>query len=108
MFDPVKGPGAEELSKIFETGKSTGKAPGNAPGKAEGASFTDVLKDSIHKVNSLQNEADKAIEGLAKGEAKNIHDAMIAIEKANLSFNMMLQVRNKILAAYEEIMRTQI
>ncbi|MBI5587541.1 MAG: flagellar hook-basal body complex protein FliE [Deltaproteobacteria bacterium] len=70
--------------------------------------FSTVLKDSIDKVNKLQTEADKAIEGLASGEVKNVHETMIAIEKANLSFNMMLQVRNKLLAAYEEVMRMQV
>ncbi len=86
--------------------ESMNKAQGRNQGK-EG-SFVDVLKESIEKVNTLQSEADVAIEGLVKGESKNIHDTMIAIEKANLSFNMMIQVRNKLLAAYEEIMRTQV
>lgn len=70
--------------------------------------FADVLKDSIEKVNAIQTEADQAIQGLATGQVSDIHDTMIAIEKANLSFNMMVQVRNKIVAAYEEIMRTQV
>lgn len=70
--------------------------------------FSTVLKDSINKVNALQTDADRAIEGLASGEVKNVHETMIAIEKANLSFNMMLQVRNKLLAAYEEVMRMQV
>jgi flagellar hook-basal body complex protein FliE len=70
--------------------------------------FSTVLKDSINKVNALQTDADKAIENLASGEVKNVHETMIAIEKANLSFNMMLQVRNKLLAAYEEVMRMQV
>lgn len=75
---------------------------------AGGDSFSSVLKDSIEKVNKLQNEADTAMQGLASGQANNIHDTMIAIEKANISFNLMLQVRNKLLAAYEEVMRTQV
>lgn len=76
--------------------------------KESGDSFSALLKDSINKVSNLQNEADKAIEGLANGTVANIHETMIAVEKANLSFNLMLQVRNKLLAAYEEIMRTQV
>ncbi len=70
--------------------------------------FGQLLKDSIDRVNKLQKEAESAIEGLATGELKNVHDAMIAIEKANVSFNLMLQVRNKLVQAYEEIMRMQI
>ncbi|MDO8426052.1 MAG: flagellar hook-basal body complex protein FliE [Deltaproteobacteria bacterium] len=78
------------------------------PGAATGDTFSTVLKDSINKVNNLQVEADAAIQGLAKGETNNIHETMIAIEKANISFNLMVQVRNKLVQAYEEIMRTQV
>ncbi len=66
--------------------------------KDQGSSFIDVIKESIEKVNMLQGEADMAIEGLVKGETKNVHDTMVAIEEANGSFNMMLQVRNKLIA----------
>ena len=62
----------------------------------------------MSKVNELQQGADKAIKGLAKGEVENVHDTMIAIEKANISFNLMVQVRNKLVQAYEEVMRTQV
>ncbi|MFH1624722.1 MAG: flagellar hook-basal body complex protein FliE [Pseudomonadota bacterium] len=74
----------------------------------EGESFGAVLKDSIEKVNKLQNEADQAITELAVGKTKSIHKTMIALEKADMSFQMMMQVRNKIVEAYEEIMRMQV
>ena len=64
-----------------------------------------MLSKSIEEVNQLQKQADEAIEELTVGEAKNIAQAMIAVEKANLSFKLMTQVRNKIVAAYEEIMK---
>jgi len=70
--------------------------------------FEDMLKASMDKVNNLQGEADKSIEGLASGEVKDLHETMIAIEKADLSFNLMVQVRNKLIAAYEEVMRMQV
>lgn len=101
MVDSIKGP----VNAGISIGGATGKT-GGAPESRD--SFGAVLKDAISKVNNLQTEADRAIEGLARGENKNIHETMIAVEKANLSFNMMLQVRNKILQAYEEIMRTQV
>lgn len=81
---------------------------GKAATGASGGGFADVLKESIEKVNAIQGEADQAIKGLATGQVNNIHETMIAIEKANLSFNMMVQVRNKLVQAYEEIMRTQV
>ncbi len=75
------------------------------PGKSD---FEGMLKASMEKVNNLQGEADKSIEGLASGEVKDLHETMIAIEKADLSFNLMVQVRNKLIAAYEEVMRMQV
>ncbi len=99
-MDAIKGIGAAVPNGAAQAAKATGV------GAAE--SFADALKDSISKVNDIQKEADVAIEALAKGESKNIHDTMIAVEKANLTFNMMLQVRNKLLAAYEEVMRMQV
>ena len=77
---------------------------GQAHGKSE-KTFGRILKESIEEVNRLQGEADKAIEDLATGETKNIHETMIAMEKAEVSFKLMLQVRNKILDAYQEVMR---
>lgn len=74
----------------------------------DGNSFAEMLKGSVEKVNSMQNEADQAVQDLLVGKDQNIHQVMIAVEKANLSFNMMMQVRNKIINAYEEIMRTQV
>ena len=78
-----------------------------APEKIEG-SFGDMLKRAIGDVAKLQNEADQAIKELAAGENKDIHRTMIALEKAEVSFQLMMQVRNKIVSAYEEIMRMQI
>lgn len=75
--------------------------------KVEGKAFGDVLKDSINRVDTLQKEADQAIQDMATGSG-DIHNAMIAMEKANVSFQMMMQVRNKIVSAYEEVMRMQV
>jgi len=69
--------------------------------------FSQMLKNTIEEINTLQIKADKAIEALATGESKNIHQTMIAIEKADISFKMMMQVRNKLLEAYKEIMHMQ-
>ncbi|HAR95244.1 MAG TPA: flagellar hook-basal body complex protein FliE [Deltaproteobacteria bacterium] len=70
--------------------------------------FADVLKDSINKVGEIEREADKEAEKLARMETQDIHSTMIAIEKADITFQLMMQVRNKILNAYEEIMRMQV
>lgn len=76
--------------------------------QAEGTSFGSVLKDAIMDINKLQNDADKSIAKVQLEDAGSIHEAMIALEKAGISFQVMMQVRNKILDAYQEVMRTQI
>jgi flagellar hook-basal body complex protein FliE len=75
---------------------------------APGSSFKDLLKDSIRQVDDLQKEAGESAASLAAGETENIHETMIALEKAELSFRLMMQVRNKIVKAYEEIIRMQV
>lgn len=72
------------------------------------ASFVETLKDSINKVTELEKEADKEAEKLAKMEGQDIHNTMIAIEKADVTFQLMMQIRNKIITAYEEMMRMQV
>lgn len=71
-------------------------------------SFSQTLIDSIEKVNRLSNEAGQSIQDLMVGETKDIHKTMIDLEKAAISFQMMMSVRSKIVGAYEEIMRLQV
>ncbi len=73
-----------------------------------GASFGEVLKDAIATVNELQKQSDLEIQKLMTGETQDLHSTLIAVQKADLSFQMMMQVRNKIVQAYQEIMRTQV
>lgn len=73
-----------------------------------GDAFGKVLKDSISEVNKLQLDAGKSIENLAQGKVENVHEAMIAMEKASVSFNLMVEVKNRLFAAYEEMMRMQV
>jgi flagellar hook-basal body complex protein FliE len=74
----------------------------------EGGSFSEVLNQTIGEVQRLQTEADDTIRQLVAGEIKDVTDAMIAVEKADVAFQTLMGVRNKIVAAYEEVMRTQI
>jgi flagellar hook-basal body complex protein FliE len=78
------------------------------PQKKSATSFSEILKDSIQKVGELEKQANTEVEKLAKMESQDIHNTMISIEKADLSFQLMMQVRNKIISAYEEIMRMQV
>ncbi len=69
--------------------------------------FKKILSKSIQETNHLLALADQSTQGMILGE-KDVHQAMIALEQANLAFRLMIQVRNKIVSAYEEIMRMQI
>jgi flagellar hook-basal body complex protein FliE len=69
--------------------------------------FQKVLKRSIEEVDGLAKEANHSVQEMITGKM-DVHEAMVAMEQANISFRLMVQVRNKMMAAYEEIMRMQI
>ena len=70
--------------------------------------FSKMLDESINHVNKDQLEANAAVKDLVAGRTKNIHEALLALEKADLSMKLMMQVRNKALEAYKEVMRMQV
>lgn len=82
--------------------------PKTAPVQQIGDKFGQVLKNSIAEVNQAQVSADRAAEQIAAGETKNLHGAMIKLEEADISLRLMVQVRNKAVEAYQEIMRMQV
>jgi flagellar hook-basal body complex protein FliE len=71
-------------------------------------SFSDTLKGFIKDVNHMQNHADRSIEKMVAGEITDVHQVMVAVEEANTAFSMMMELRNKMLDAYQEVMRMQI
>jgi flagellar hook-basal body complex protein FliE len=89
---PVKGP----------------SGPGRTEGPAEGErSFKEILQDSIASVNQLQQEADRMLEKYTKGEATQ-DEVMIAFKKSQIAFESLMQIRNKLVSAFEEIQRMRI
>jgi flagellar hook-basal body complex protein FliE len=79
-----------------------------AGGRRAATSFNTVLKSTMKDINDLQIRADQAIEKVELDNSASVHDAMIALEKADISFKAMMQVRNKIIEAYQEVMRMQV
>ena len=81
--------------------------PGQSPAAADPAkgspSFKNFLLESIHEVNSMQQEADRAVEKLVTGGEVNPAEVLTAVQKADLAFRLMIQVRNKMVQAYEEV-----
>jgi len=82
--------------------------PKAGPVQQMGNKFGEMLKTSMSEVNQAQISANRAAEQIAAGETKNLHGAMIKLEEADISLRLMVQVRNKAVAAYQEIMSMQV
>lgn len=77
-------------------------------GQSKELSFADTLKEAVSEVNQLQKVADVKMQELATGRAESIPDVLVAAEKAEIALKLMVQVRNKVIDAYQEIMRMQV
>lgn len=77
------------------------------PSSPGGSGFLDVLHGAMDNMQQLQGQAEAKVAGVLDGSGTDVHRALIAVEKADLSFQLMMQVRNKIVSAYEEISRMQ-
>ena len=82
--------------------------PGVEAGGAPKESFLDLMKTFSADVNDLQFEAGHAIDMLATGEAADVHQVMVAVEQAGIALDLMLEIRNKLLEAYQELIRMQV
>lgn len=95
-----------------------GELPGTAPtvklkgpdleGDGKKDSFGNLLLDSLKQVNHLQHQTNEVIKDMETGGPTSLHDTMIALERAETSFKLMMQVRNKIVDAYHEVLRMQV
>jgi flagellar hook-basal body complex protein FliE len=73
-----------------------------------GEAFSEHLKSALNETNELQVDSEKAIADMATGQVKDLHQAALAINKAETSMKLMLEIRNKALNAYKELGRTQL
>jgi len=103
QFDPDLG-----MIQANSTAEMNGTSAPNAAGGAKGGTFLDALQNTMDEVNKTQLEADQSIKDLVAGRTKNIHETMLQLQKADLSLKTMMQVRNKVLEAYKEIMKMQV
>lgn len=81
-------------------------SPAGGVADGEGA-FGSVLKNAINQVEQLHGSAEQQVTDLLKGDRSDVHNVMIAVEKADIAFQLMMQVRNKIVSAYQEVSRMQ-
>jgi flagellar hook-basal body complex protein FliE len=103
-------PAADQLSRSAELGAM--QPPLDLPsvgntGATDG-SFSNLLHNAVQEVSGKQNAATAAVNGLLTGQNVSLHQAVIAMEEATVSFQLMIEVRNKMLEGYQEIMRMQL
>lgn len=73
-----------------------------------GPSFKDTMQNFLKDVNSMQAKAGESIEKMAAGEITDVHQVMSTVQEANVAFNMMMEIRNKVMDAYQEVMRIRL
>jgi len=93
------------IGNIGEIGQN--RKIGDVENRDSGINFGDMLKRSISELNVTQKDSERAMTDIATGQVKDLHQAALAIDKAELSMKTMLEVRNKALSAYKEISRIQ-
>ena len=103
MVNPINFPGP--LSPVDPV-KSAQKAGEAAP--TEGKGFKSILLDSLNEVNKLQTEADRGVQRLITGETDNVAEVMAAVNKAGIAFDLLMEVRNKLTDAYQEIQQMRV
>ncbi len=95
----IKSLGSINPNAAYGVGKATGQPV---------QSFANQLQNAIQEVDNLQAGRDQMVEGMVSGEVSEVHDVMIAAKEAQLAFELLLEVRNKLLEGYQEIMRMQV
>jgi flagellar hook-basal body complex protein FliE len=113
-INSIAGSGIQELLEARQAGAIQSKdlpqllSPQPALGETQGASFSNLLGNFVQEVNSKQVAASDTVKGLMSGENVSLHQAVIAMEEASLSFQLMVEVRNKLVESYQELMRMQV
>jgi flagellar hook-basal body complex protein FliE len=99
------GPSSTAGGAALSSGLSPTLSPGGSSG--QGAPFSDLLTDAVGQVDQLESQARAAVSGLMTGNGVDVHQAMIATQKADMSFEMALAVRNKAVQAYQSVIGMQ-
>lgn len=103
MPDPV------QLSSLLPpVTPAAGPAPPAAPTAPAGKDFRSVLMESLDEVNRLQREADAGVQRLVTGETDNVAEVFAAVNKAGIAFDLLMEIRNKLTKAYEEIQQMRV
>ena len=99
---------AQEIQKAAQTGQVESAQSAQAAGPVQSAGFGDVLNQFVGEVNEKQLASSQAVNDLLSGKDVPLHQAMIAMQEAGVAFQMMVEVRNKLLQGYQQLMRMQV
>ena len=99
---------AQEIQKAAQTGQVESAQSAQAAGPVQSAGFGDVLNQFVGEVNEKQLASSQAVNDLLSGKDVPLHQAMIAMQEAGVAFQMMVEVRNKLLQGYQDLMRMQV
>ena len=99
---------SREIQKAAQTGHVESAQSTQAVGSVQGAGFGDVLNQFVGEVNQKQLASSQAVNDLISGKDIPLHQAMIAMQEAGVAFQLMVEVRNKLLEGYQDLMRMQI
>jgi flagellar hook-basal body complex protein FliE len=108
MSELYQGPITIPLERLREFETAPGGAPSPSDREGNEVSFRETFQKTLSEVDGLQKDADRALQNFAAGDGTDIHTVMIAAEKAAISFHLLLAMRNKLLEAYQEVMRMQV
>ena len=98
----------QRISDLQGLSSAPGVAKGAQANAAGGPSFKETLQSFLKDVNEMQAKADQSIQRMAAGEITDVHQVMASVQEANVSFNMMMEIRNKVVDAYNEILRLRL
>ncbi len=98
----------QALTLLPSVSSAERKATAERSARDATASFGETLNQAMKDVNGLQQEAGKAVNQMIDGQDVDLHDVMIAVEKAKTSFDLLMEIRNKTVDAYRELMRIQV
>lgn len=101
-IDPITGM-MDGVGRVGDAGRAAGR-----PEAANGDEFKQFLLDNLNKVNTMQQDAGKAVTDMVMGKEQDITKVMTAMEKASVAFDTLMAVRNKLVESYQEIMRMRV
>ncbi len=108
QFDPTRGLAAPVGPAGVQGVGAAGRTTGAAESAKAGPSFKSMLLESLDQVNRLQQEASQGVERLATGQTTNVAEVFSAARKADVAFSLLMEMRNKLLEAYQEIRQMQV